>query len=256
LAGLAGTLTRLEVPGLHAGEEFQRALAHLVLPWRWTQGMADAFASLTGLTHLEHSSVQGPGDDSDSSSTEALSHMTSLVVLKSRSCSWPDFACLPLAQLQVLQHIEVPWDSLYGSKEQSEMLPEFGMPLPGGAALMHQPLVQPSEPAVSCGLLGMARLRAITQLSFPPSYSVTRNEALALGRAILSLPCLQVLKVSGVVEGNEFDELAQARARAPALRDLSCCLTELWATGAGNASLFGGAEDAEPGGLQGVTAWK
>jgi hypothetical protein len=50
LAGLASTLTRLEVPGLRTGEAFQcapakqTALVHFVMPHWWTTGMCAALA--------------------------------------------------------------------------------------------------------------------------------------------------------------------------------------------------------------------
>jgi hypothetical protein len=67
LAMLGATMTRLDIPGLPAGLEIDRALALLTalvrlgLPQRWSDGITAAFAALTGLTHLECSTEPGSG---------------------------------------------------------------------------------------------------------------------------------------------------------------------------------------------------
>jgi hypothetical protein len=143
----------------------------------------------------------------------------------------------------------VPWRSLIATDDQfgliEAVLPDehVGQAWPPLGHLLDLPPADPEVPDTVCGLVGLARLPAITQLSFgvvDKSICLPNREVAVLACAIVQATRLQVLQVPGDIVEEGFGLLATAWARAATLRKLACCMTVLTPAIEFDNSLLGG----------------
>jgi hypothetical protein len=207
-------LTRLEVRGLHTTLALERALAHLphlahvVLPAQWTAGVGAAVAALPGLRHLEH--VGGDGSKADSVFA-ALARLTALTHLN--MSGWEgDLVSLELGRLSELRHLDLGHARLVLTRAQDD---QVDLLLDNGDFYD----VPATAPAVAgaewqFGLLGLARLTALTSLRTKDDSAIVDGAAYALACAVAVSPN----SLQQVVNVCSYRSTATARASAYKLK--------------------------------------